>query len=337
MFNSIITFLLEKHDVLEALAAIVIVLSAVVGLTRFLRRTARRKFQKSISNGRRTSTTDITPAPSYEEIRLSLNSRFVDECEIIRVIPNRVQEPRLDPLGQYDDPAIHLHLQEINRLRRTLAAHQRDNQPQAILCETSALDDNPPTLQYKTIDYAACQTLRLNHFRPPVITAGVFLCCSQRASVLLHRRSPQSATYPNHLHVFGGAYVPEGNRRERGLTETMVRELREETRGEFTTTALKEFAFSIFAKEITTGYFQYFKFAIDITADEAEHLAAETPEGRVVHCQFDDWRKVLERSDWVPSGKMLFLLWLAAGAPITAGKSAVDPSSARSIYRDWLT
>ena len=197
-------------------------------------------------------------------------------------------------------------------------------------------------LRVVSADFAEVLALR-EHARstpallPNVLSAGAVLVCPAKRFVLLHRRSKGSATYPDALHILGGAYKPPkdlgvidapGDRDS--LEFTMIREVFEESG-----LVVRRYQEPIcVATELDTGFVQFVYLGVRITDAQAGELNANS-EGDLVMLSFDDLvARLADSSVWVPTGRAQVLMWLGLGAPGAGmsprfgGKSAKEAFSA---------
>ena len=186
------------------------------------------------------------------------------------------------------------------------------NDPHAVLHGNPTWID-PVTLFYRATDYAVIRVSDdLGERVPGILSAcGVFICAEDR-EVLLHFRDPRSRTYPLRMHTIGGAFQPEWPGRGPGdetLLITLWRECVEESRISYADVDVP----FVMAEETKTGFVQYV--ALGVELDRLRKFTRKF-EGTTRRVSFDDLpAEVLQNADWVPSGKLHLLLWLAAGAP----------------------
>ncbi|GMV39811.1 MAG: hypothetical protein AMXMBFR64_15270 [Myxococcales bacterium] len=196
----------------------------------------------------------------------------------------------------------------------TAAARKRQaletNDMHALLDGAPALDAEPVSLFYETLDFATVQALRESGVRPRLLSASAVVLHPSEPALLLHERSLESATYPRAFHTMGGAFQPETGRRsgDRSLEDTILRELHEESR----LWPVREAWPVVMTEEIPTGFVQYVALGVRATTC----TPVENWEGKGRWIPFDALEPWLLRAKkWVPSGKLHVLLWLAAGAP----------------------
>jgi hypothetical protein len=215
-----------------------------------------------------------------------------------------------------------------------------DNDMHAILSGEPLWNDSPVVFRYQTTDYIGVETLRGNaRSQLPIVSANVVVFCSERRELYLHRRSPKSATYPNYLHTYGGAFVPkarDGDNRHDGndLIATARRELSEELNVGFIMEQVHNQM--LFAKELKTGFCQLVLFVN--LSDQEVSRATSNWEGDKVVVGFDALKERLldEHENWVPTGKAQILAWLALGAPPGNNTLKFNGASAEALFNDVL-
>lgn len=204
-------------------------------------------------------------------------------------------------------------------------AHLRErdapNDPHGILCAPVAWMDDPVRFTFQRADYAQLRALReaaaaQSGTPPQVLSANALIVCPEDRVVMLHRRSPASATYPNCLHTVGGAYWPPGTEGRSGdgnsLRRTVLREVLEETHANI---ALDKATPMVIMEEVRTGFVQVAYLGCVISAAMRQDIE-ENAEGHVVWIGYDDLeRRLREDTTWVPTGKAGVLAWLAMAAP----------------------
>ncbi|GGH07173.1 hypothetical protein GCM10007420_24830 [Glycocaulis albus] len=260
-------------------------------------------------------------------VKEELNQVFAGQFEMVGI-------RHLLPQMEHDGPlelASDL-IEEAEDIRRHLAR----NQMHALLeKEASNLDSDPLHLVYRHCDYAAIRALRNHGGKPPIISAGAVVTCSESRQVVLHQRSRFNVdTMKGRLHVFGGAYMYEtsGLGSDAGdLSFTAAREMFEEA-GVFGEPPAKWPA--LISWEVPSGFLQYIYLGVDVPLHQIERQHGY-PEGNVILVDFDELEELLVKGKWVDSGRAAILLWLALGAP-TAGQQRFGAGKARGIYRRVL-
>lgn len=210
-------------------------------------------------------------------------------------------------------------------------ANQRDP-IHAILVDDMDLTPgaNIPTWHYRRINYSTACSMRAQGQRPALLTGNAILCCSKKQEVYVHLRRPDLDTMPKRLHFFGGKYIcsPRIADDEESLRHTTVREVAEETRAHI---KIDHAALAFISVEEPTGFIQLVYPGVDLAEDAVPSIWGKS-EGRVVVCPFHQLENLLRSSNWVESGRMAYLAWLALGAPLTSGHS-FGSRKARAIYR----
>ncbi len=172
---------------------------------------------------------------------------------------------------------------------------------------------------------------------PQVITAGTLLVCPKKRQIVVQHRQ-DTETHPDHYHTFGGAYRKTeffkgtdfniANDRN-SLKFTLVREVFEETN----IILNKDNIYDEYCvvRQNDDGYIQFYSICAKITSADMDNLQG-IDEGNVVIIDFDDLEEELMEKDWVPSGKMHILIWLAFGAPYTGYFERFGCLSAKKLY-----
>jgi hypothetical protein len=197
------------------------------------------------------------------------------------------------------------------------------NEGHGILAEGPAWTGTEASVRYHHADYRIVQALRASGRQPLILSATAMLIDPARRHVVLNRRSSSSTHYPDRLHCFGGTFVPPlpipQPSSDRSLEDTMLREVREETLqpakpGTWPTLLLEE-----------NGFFQASHLGVELEGP----VVQETDEGAAVNVPFDSLGDtLLVAKDWVPSGKLAVLAWLALGAPGAPGATFAGRSPA---------
>lgn len=197
-------------------------------------------------------------------------------------------------------------------------------------------------LRVETCDFAdilAMRTQPVNEAsaRPPILSAGAVIVCPSENCILVHKRSPHSATYPNAIHILGGAYKPyvthgafdsPGDRTS--LEFTMLREIYEESGIIVRRYEAKEPL--CVAQELDTGFIQYVYLGVRITRNDLG-LATANSEGDVIAIPFDDLTGRLgDSAQWVPTGRAQIMVWLGLGAPGAGRFARFNGRSAREAF-----
>lgn len=259
--------------------------------------------------------------------------RFINKNEqyikIHRVVS---QSPTVSVEGSFENsPEIAF---EAQRHRESLELNERH----AVAQEWDG--HNVDSIRARTLDFAQVIALRneaKQNRRPPpkILSAGAVVVCASARCVLVHRRSATSATYPNALHILGGAYKPPiqyttiddpGDRMS--LEFTMVREIFEESG-----LVVSRYGEPIcVAQEIDTGFVQYVHLGVRVTKSQFAHLAHNS-EGDLLRLNFDELKKsLLDAQNWVPTGRAHLLMWLGLGAPGAGWNAKFDGESAKETF-----
>ena len=200
--------------------------------------------------------------------------------------------------------------------------------------------NNVDSIRAQTLDFAEVLALRTRakeqRLPPPkILSAGAVVVCPSARCVLVHRRSVTSATYPNALHILGGAYKPPvrykfidspGDRMS--LEFTMVREVFEESG-----LVVRRYEEPIcVAQELDTGFIQYVHLGVRVTKDQFANLH-QNSEGDLLRMPFDELKSsLLDASNWVPTGRAHILMWLGLGAPGAGWNARFDGEKASQVF-----
>ena len=227
-----------------------------------------------------------------------------------------------------------------------IAASALEIRPKLELNEVHALahqwdGSDVDCIRAETCDFADVLALRaqsqVSRQPPPaVISAGAVLICPEARSLIVHRRSSTSATYPNALHILGGAYKPSvqykniddpGDRSS--LEFTMIREVFEESG-----LIVRRYDEPVcVAEEIDTGFIQYVYLGVRVTAAQFGQLS-QNSEGDLVKVSFDELPKLLSKTpQWVPTGRAQILMWLGLGAPGGGWNAKFDGQTAEEAFK----
>lgn len=265
------------------------------------------------------------------QIKRELNEKFKGHFELLAY---HDKEPEMEDLGYFQHHHANDEAQvEANRSNFSIC------DPHAILKSGQDLENDPMTLKYYHCDYADVDYIRNQHKgidekQPEVISSVVMIYSSEIKTIILHRRSENSSTYPNCLHLFGGAFMPTNRAGIKDVTlkGTAIREVHEETKiGIRNIDLLPPFMIS---KEIKTGFIQWVYQPVDISAEEYKH-AKTNWEGDFVEHRFSELEAKIFAKKWVPSGLSYILHWLALGAP---GTSLDDwPKQPTEIYKNVIS
>lgn len=205
---------------------------------------------------------------------------------------------------------------------------------------------DPIDIDYKSTDFYAIKAMRKNGELPHIISGCALVICSEEKKIILHKRSGNSATYPDAIHIFGGAFIGNGQdnyRESEGdeyISRTIQRELHEESRLDIPRDRIEKCKMSI-AEELTTGFFQVTALGLDITKNELEKIrtapASNNKEGKTLIVGFDDLEKIVIGGMFVPTGAAHVILWLGLGAPGTSRKTRFSGKSAQELFSDIVS
>jgi hypothetical protein len=190
-----------------------------------------------------------------------------------------------------------------------------------------------PCLTYQETDYKGIVWLRQQRrlaekradYRKGLYLLGAALLpySAQSAEMVFHQRSPRSATFPDALHILGGATAPrrnEGMLLDRSLRDTAMREAREEAGLEIVIPEMSPTSIGI---EFCSGFFHavFLQTPVSTQALDAMQSTWEGQLLRVPFRQFDQLvlgQGAFQNRRWVPSGMLHLLVWLAC--------SGIDPA-----------
>lgn len=219
--------------------------------------------------------------------------------------------------------------------RQQLAASGRPNDPHALLVNDPLWNADPVNLEVTTVDFSEICALRQEGLKSQIISAGGVLLCTEREELVLHRRG-DVATYPNALHILGGAYIPDGagvcDPDRAGLHSTAVREIHEETQAHV---SVHDTPNMVMAKELSTGFIQLVLLGLPVHSKDIDRLRGNW-EGRIERVPFKCLASVLKDPTWVPSGKAHVLAWLGLGAPNAKKGQKFGNQTAKQLFNAIL-
>lgn len=236
-----------------------------------------------------------------------------ESVEIVRMVRH---VPVLEPEGFINLPSSQRQAAE-ERMKRPF-----DNDAHAVLSAEPNWNDEPIVLKFSATDYIGiCALSGAGKLPVSTISVSVVVLCPELRELYLHRRDASSRTYPNHLHTYGGAYMPPGITKrddDFDLITTAQREVHEELNLTFRRSTEISMMLS---KELETGFVQLALLGVDVSAQDVAG-SRHNWEGKKVVVSFDDLpeRLILTKEEWVPTGKVHVLAWLGLGAP-NAGRS----------------
>ncbi|MBF0097207.1 MAG: hypothetical protein HQM04_11725 [Magnetococcales bacterium] len=190
-----------------------------------------------------------------------------------------------------------------------------------------------PCLTYQETDYKGIVWLRQQQrlaekradYRKGLYLLGAALLpyAAESAEMVFHQRSPLSATFPDALHIIGGATSPrrnEGMVLDRSLRDTAMREAREEAGLPI---FIPETSATAIGIEFRSGFF-HATFLQTPVSTQALDAMQSTWEGQLLRVPFQQFDQLVlgqgafQNVRWVPSGMLHLLVWLAW--------SGVDPA-----------
>ncbi|WP_162800593.1 NUDIX hydrolase [Acidibrevibacterium fodinaquatile] len=256
-----------------------------------------------------------------EEFVGSINEKFAGQAKIIHMLKS---EPTLKRKGS-------LSLSEEERYASDLIKNSIENlfEPvtkYGVLSQSSLSNnkDESSVLEYYDTNYAEICAKRRTALKkksiddlPKVISACVVLFSKQKKTLYVHRRGERSVTYPGHLHTYGGHFKPApewGAHDIDSLLMTAVHQLQEEAG--LHVSPLQKVPLMV-SEETPTGFVQLVLLGVDI--GEMGFVGPQL-EGEAEGISFADLEGKLKPANWVPSGLMQILVWLALGAPGTDEK-----------------
>jgi 8-oxo-dGTP pyrophosphatase MutT (NUDIX family) len=251
-------------------------------------------------------------------------------CGDTRFIGIVTEEPRIDLM-----PRTVLTPEE-QTTRATVLPGILRNDPHGMLLEPPTLLSRSFRLSVQPLDYADLEVLRRRNSHGWIISAGALLVCRTEKVIVLHHRSPHSRTYPDALHIVGGAYIPPGIRPDieddgHSLFATARREVMEETRAAIT---LDNDPPIIVSEELSTRFFQFIIHGAEISSRELSMLRENWEGVNIIAIQFDELEKWLLAPPlpWVPTGKAHVLAWLALGAPGAGRRPRFGRYSPKALF-----
>ncbi len=223
-----------------------------------------------------------------------------------------------------------------------LESRAAPNDPHGIIAGEVNWQDNPIHLWVDRADYAQVKALRSvaeteGRLPPRVLSANALAVCAEDRLLMLHRRSPDSATYPAHLHTIGGAYWPPGfdNRGgdEGDIWSTAVREVREETNISLSDDCMGSV---LILEELKTGFVQVAFLGCAIKSSVRARVKVKA-EGNVSWVGFDELGESLRsEKSWVPTGKAAVLAWLAMGAPGAGSRPRFNGRKPADLFAELI-
>lgn len=263
------------------------------------------------------------------------------EASIERVIPDAkiygvvLEEPILKLNGTY--PFTDQQIAAAESLRSTI----RINDPHAMLLQAPDLLHSPVQLKAYTLDYAALEVLRNENKHQHIVSANAVIVCPDARVLVLQHRSPKSRTFPDCIHIIGGAYQPPNitpgiDFDSLSLKSTAQREVKEETNIVIT---CDSFPPMLLAEEQSTRFFQFVLLGADISVNQLNCLKENWESTGIVKDPFDKLRTFLVSppKPWTPSGKAHVLAWLALGAPGAGRSPKFGKLSPQNLFLDVVS
>ena len=167
----------------------------------------------------------LLPRQDIEKLRLQLSHHFKDKVEIYCF--NKF-EPKIHVKGKHSLTTEQL--AKAIEIKQQLDTIGHPNDPHALLANNPLWASDPVNFEVTTLDYSEVCALRQDGLSPQIVSAGGVLLCREKEELILHRRGREGdvATYPDALHILGGAYMPDGigvSPDRSGLRSTAVREI----------------------------------------------------------------------------------------------------------------
>jgi hypothetical protein len=221
-------------------------------------------------------------------------------------------EPEIVLLGELELNDEQKERRKVHLLR--IQEREIQNDFHAILVNEPNWGIDPVRLEVRHVDYAGVCALRDTGVRPPILSSNAVIVCEGDEELVIQRRGHDVATFPDHLHTFGGAFIPQVHAKsvaDDNLRTTFEREMLEESK----------FALGddgplpmVLAQEVPTGFIQLIRIGYNIDPSRKNRLKA-TWEGQVQYIKFDHLLREMQHDKWVPTGLGHILAWLALGTP----------------------
>jgi len=236
-----------------------------------------------------------------------LNDYFKNEVEFFSFIEKEplIQNLKRDSFQNIDKKRVLTH-------RKILLQNNRPNDLHAVLVNKPLWSDKNFILENKIYDFSQILTLREDNYKPQIISSSAVLFCKETQELILHRRAKDVATYPDRLHILGGAYIPtdSGNSKKNELFKTVVREIYEESNLHISQT---DKPYIVVTKELSTGFIQFCFLGLQVSKESLIDIKSSW-EGDVQKVAFKELPTLLKSKDFVPSGKANILTWLKTQA-----------------------
>ncbi len=263
----------------------------------------------------------------YKNLIAELNNYFKNEVEFFSIIEKEplIKNIKIDSFQDLDKSRVLYH-------RKILLQNNRSNDLHAVLVNRPLWSDENFILENRLYDFSQILTLRENNYKPQIISSSTVLFCRETQELILHRRSKDVATYPDRLHILGGAYIPtdSGNSRKDELFKTVVREIHEESNLHVTQNTTP---YIVVTKELSTGFIQFCFLGLEVSKESLKNIKSSW-EGKVQRVAFKELPTLLKSRDFVPSGKANILTWLKTQAEDL--NLRFDNLSATQLYNEIL-
>jgi 8-oxo-dGTP pyrophosphatase MutT (NUDIX family) len=242
-------------------------------------------------------------------IKRQINAAFSDKLELVGLYRREAYLEITGPmpinselLASSEKQLEHLYLLAKQNERHAIVTHNN-------------VDEHSLHLLLETLDFSHICSMRADGELPAVLSASAILVCSDSEELIVHQRSADVATHPEHWHIFGGAFNPtiDTASGQPSLSLTLQRELLEETG---LTLSVPENVVYAFSKEKTTGFLQWCALGVPLSTAHLLQLSGSW-EGSIHRVPFNQLPEFLQKTNWVTSGKAHILTWLALGAPHT--------------------
>ena len=262
-------------------------------------------------------------------IQAQINTYFAEKIDLIGFFEH---EPSIEIMGPLPFNVNERLASEIELTRLHRLAKQ--NECHAIVTSYKTIAKHSVHLQLQTLDFSNICALRSAGEKPAVLSASAILICNATEELIVHQRSANVATHPNHWHIFGGAFNPtiDTLSQKASLRHTLQREVFEETR---LTCSVPTNSVYTLSKEKTTGFIQWCLLGLPVEAAQLEQLQGNW-EGNIRRVPFDQLANFLQNENWVASGKANILSWLAIGAPHTKPHQKFDNKTASQLFNDLI-
>lgn len=255
-------------------------------------------------------------------------------------------EPRIEEGGSFErTPALK---KQIKKAAEKLREEGRENQQ--LLTLPGCPDDwklrpiklpqidwkaDQVVLPAKALDYATVVVLRERGCFVPLLSANAVLVCAPLGELILQCRDERMDTYGGQkrwVHTIGGGYKGGmvGDRFK--LRNTAVREVYEETGVHVSIPSRVPL---LLMQETDTGFIQAAFLGVTVARKSSAELSPG-PEGTIRRVPFEDLEQALIAWDWVPTGKVAVLAWLALGAPNAGVRPRFGEKSPQQLFESLV-